>query len=93
MKGRNSRSTRSSARSFSSSTASSRSSSRTSTSVPPEHQVPNSSWNDTSNDSGENCNVRVPGPAMDCPSCHAIRLASGPWPIATPLGVPVEPEV
>ena len=25
--------------------------------------------------------------------CQAIRLASGPWGIATPLGRPVEPEV
>ena len=74
-------------------TASSRSSSVTSTSVPPVVQVENISWKCTSKLKGANCNVRVPGPAIDALRCQAIRFDSAARPRATPLGFPVDPEV
>ncbi len=51
------------------------------------------SWKCTSNDSGANCRVRAGLPSRGCDACQVIRFASGRAPIATPFGLPVEPEV
>ena len=63
------------------------------TNSPPEHQVAKSSWQETSKLRGVNWRVRSPGPAREFSFCQAMRLARGRWPMATPLGRPVDPEV
>jgi hypothetical protein len=57
------------------------------------HHVENISWNDTSKLSEENWSVRAPGPSREFRPCHVMRFTRGWCGMATPLGVPVEPEV
>ena len=76
-----------------SATGSRRNSSLHKTSVPPAAQVENISWNDTSKLSGANCSVRAVGEIFAFKTCQEMRLTRARWPMATPFGTPVEPEV
>ena len=70
-----------------------RSSSVISTSVPPCANVVKISWKLTSKLMGANWSVRSPALHTLVRSCHWIRLVSGAWCMATPLGRPVLPLV
>ena len=61
--------------------------------MPPLASVEKISWNETSKLSDANWSVTSPGPADEFANCQWMRLRSTPRRMATPFGVPVEPDV
>ena len=68
-------------------------SSEINSSVPPVLKVENISWKETSKLNDANCNVLPPIDCSELLHCQLTIFTAERWLIATPLGLPVEPDV